>query len=319
MPVPQVMAIVLNWNLLDDTCRCVSSLRQSDYPNLTLAVVDNGSDPDLYSQLRSRLTEDVALLRSEMNLGFAEGNNLGLRYALEHGADYVLVINNDTVVAPDMVRRLVAVAEAQPDAGLLGPVIYYLQPPDQVWFAGYRFSHGIYVLRRGFHLTSPIQPTEDVDFVSGCGMLIRRSVLEQVGMFPNEYFMYYEDVDLCFRVKAAGMKIVCVPDAHMWHAVSTSSGGPDSPIKQYYQVKSSLIFYRKHFRGLKLWLNVALRFGHAVFTLSKAIVRGQLRWDAVKMFLVGTQEGWRQPVHPLPTEARPISPIVERSLPDQRN
>ena len=137
MPVPQVMAIVLNWNLLDDTCRCVSSLRQSDYPNLTLAVVDNGSDPDLYSQLRSRLTEDVALLRSELNLGFAEGNNLGLRYALEHGADYVLVINNDTVVAPDMVRRLVAVAEAQPDAGLLGPVIYYLQPPDQVWFAGY--------------------------------------------------------------------------------------------------------------------------------------------------------------------------------------
>jgi GT2 family glycosyltransferase len=319
MSVPQVMVIVLNWNLLDDTCRCVSSLRQSDYPNLTLVVVDNGSDPNLYSELRSRLSDDVKLLRSEMNLGFAEGNNLGLRYALEQSADYVLVINNDTVVAPDMVRRLVAVAEAQPDAGLLGPVIYYLQAPEQVWFAGYRFSHGIYILRRGLHLTSPIQPTQDVDFVSGCGMLIRRSVLEQVGMFSNEYFMYYEDVDLCFRVKAAGMRIVCVTDAHMWHAVSTSSGGPDSPIKQYYQVKSSLIFYRKHFRGLKLWLNIALRFGHAAFTLFKAIVRRQLKWDAVKMFLLGTQEGWRLPVHPLLSETKPISPVVEHPLSDRQN
>jgi GT2 family glycosyltransferase len=298
MKAPQVIAVVLNWNLPKDTQRCVLSLCNSDYPNLRVLVVDNGSDADLYAELRAALPADVEFVRSEMNLGFAGGNNLGFHYALEHGADYVLVVNNDTVVDPRMVSQLVAAAAAQPDVGLVGPVIYYLQPPDRIWFAGYRFSHGIYVLRRGLHLAPPVQPVEDVDFVSGCGVLIRRSVLEKVGLFSDEYFMYYEDLDLCFRVKAAGMRIVCVTDARMWHAVSTSTGGVDSPLKQYYQVKSSLIFYRRHTRGIMYLINVVLRFGHAGWVTLGAVLRGQLRGEAIVYYLKGAREAITQTAAP---------------------
>jgi GT2 family glycosyltransferase len=293
MPIPKVMALVLNWNLPDDTRRCVQSLERSDYPNLDVVVIDNGSRPDLYAQMRAELP-DTDIVRSEVNLGFAEGNNFGFRRALTRGSDYVLVLNNDTVVEPHMVSRLVEVAEAHPDSGLIGPIIYYLAWPGEVWFAGYRFLHGIYILRRGLHLKPPIRPVEEVDFVSGCGVLIRRSVLEKVGFFSNEYFMYYEDLDLCFRVKAEGMRILCVTDARMWHAVSSSTGGPDSPMKQYHQVKSSLIFYRKHSRGAKRVLNISLRLGHAAFTLFRAIVRGTLKPAAIWMFLKGLRDGWWQ-------------------------
>lgn len=295
MQTPKVIAIVLNWNRPDDTRRCVLSLRRSDYANMGVIVVDNGSESDLYARMRAELP-DVEFLRSEVNLGFAGGNNLGLRYALAHDADYALVINNDTVVDPTMLSQLVAAAEAHPNAGLVGPIIYFLDCPNAVWFAGYRFTHGIYLLRRGLHLSPPIQPVEQVDFVSACGMLIRRAVLEQVGLFCDEYFMYYEDLDLCFRVKSAGMSIICVTGARMWHAISASSGGADSPIKQYYQVRSSLIFYRKYSHGLKFWLNVSLRLAHAFATLVSAVIRGQLRVGSIGMFVRGIIGGWRQPL-----------------------
>lgn len=324
MPAPRVVALVLNWNLPDDTLRCVQSLRRSDYPNLHIVVVDNGSRPEVFARIRSELP-DIDVIRSEVNLGFAEGNNLGLRHALGCGADYVLVINNDTIVDPHMIARLVGVAEQHPDAGLIGPVIYYLDRPQEVWFAGYRFAHGIYMLRRGLHLEPPIRPVEEVDFVSGCGVLIRPSLLKTVGLFSNEYFMYYEDLDLCFRAKTAGWRILCVTDATMWHAVSSSTGGPDSPAKQYYQVRSSLVFYRKHSRGVKRLLNVLLRLGHALYSLSSAVLRGRLKLDAVAMFIKGLLDGWRQPTRStpapqldplavIPVDACPICGAPEREV-----
>lgn len=309
MALPKVAALVLNWNLVEDTLRCVQSLLQSTYANLDVVVVDNGSKLALYEDLKSRLPANVQLLRSEENLGFAAGNNLGLRHSLAQSADYALVINNDTTVEPTMISQLVAAAQANPDAGLVGPIIYYMSAPEQVWFAGYRFSHEIYILRRGLRLSPPLKPTEEVDFISGCSMLMSRALLEKVGVFATDYFMYYEDLDLCFRAKAAGFKILCVTGARMWHAVSTSTGGVDSPLKQYYQVKSSLIFYRKHSRGLKRALNVTLRMGHAGVTLASAVLRGRLRPGAVGMFLRGFQEGWQAQAATPKAERVQTSPV----------
>lgn len=289
---PKVLTIVLNWNLPDDTCRCVESLKASDYPNLEILVIDNGSRLAAFQQLQDCMPKE-RIIRSESNLGFAGGNNLGLQLAVKQNADYAFVLNNDTIVDPHMISKLIHAAEANPAAGLLGPVIYYLDQPEQVWFAGYRFLHGIYLLRRGLHLKTPLQPIEEVDFVSGCGILIRRSILEVIGLFSEDYFMYYEDLDLCFRVKEAGLKILCVTDARMWHAVSASTGGADSPQKQYYQVKSSLLFYQRHSRGAKRLLNIALRLTHAGFTLISAVVRGRLKLAAISMFVRGLRDGLR--------------------------
>lgn len=289
---PAVWAVILNWNLADDTNTCVESLARSAYGNLTILVVDNGSRPEELARLRS-VEQGALLLRSEQNLGFAGGCNLGIEHALLHGADYVLLLNNDTTVAPDMLARLVAAQEADPALGVVGPLIYYADPADEVWFSGERFWRQLYVVRRGLHLRDITQPLEDVDFVSGCGMLVPRRVWEQVGVFAPEYFMYYEDLDFCVRVAQSGYRIACVPQAKMWHAVSASSGGKDSPLKQRLQVQSSLLFFRRHTRGLWFWLNIAIRLAHAAYTLLKHVFRGTLQLAAVREWLAGVVTGTR--------------------------
>jgi GT2 family glycosyltransferase len=287
---PVVWVVVLNWNRPEDTRLCVESLQAGDYAELRILVVDNGSDVDKYEELCAAVS-GVEIVRSEDNLGFAAGNNIGIRHALDRDADYVLLVNNDTVVAPDMIGMLVEVMERDPTFGVAGPIIYYMDQPQEVWFAGYRIKGELYVLRRGLRLEPPLQPVEDVDFVSGCGMLLRREMVERVGVFSSEYFMYYEDLDLCLRAKRAGWRIACVTGASMWHKVSASSGGSESPMKQYHQVRSSLIFYRRYTRGLMFFVNMSLRLAHAVYSLARYVVRGTLNPALLKHYLRGVKEG----------------------------
>ena len=290
---PLIYAVVLNWNRAEDTRACLASLASADYPALKTLVVDNGSDREQAQALEAEeFNAEVRWL--DRNYGYAKGNNRGIQYALEHGADFVLLLNNDTTVDPHMVSELVRAAGQGDSIGLVGPVIYYTDYPDRVWFAGMRFRHGLYVVRRGLHLKPPLAPTEEVDFISGCGMLIRRSVLERIGLFSTDYFMYYEDLDLCVRAQRAGFKLACATRACMWHAVSASTGGADSPLKQYYQVKSSLVFYRRHTRGIMYLINVVLRFGHAGWVTLGAVLRGRLRREAIVYYLKGVREAIAQ-------------------------
>ena len=292
---PKVLVVVVNWNDPDSTRRCIQSLVQSDYSNMRVLVVDNGSNPELYARLQAD-QPGMEILRSEVNLGFPGGANVGLRYVLTQEADYALVLNNDTIIDPKMVSQLVQAAEANPNAGLVGPVIYYLDHPDKVWFSGERFPFGLYLFRRSLRLAPSSKAVEQVDFISGCAVLIPRPVLENIGLFPSEYFMYYDDIDLSVRVKSAGKSLLCVTGARMWHAVSISYGGPDSPVKQYFQAKSSFIFYRKYSKGLRLWINILLHFVHASLTVLKALFLGKLKVRSIGMFLKGMLEGWRQPL-----------------------
>jgi len=288
--LPLVGAVVLNWNRPEDTRLCVESLKASSYPMLKIVVVDNGSDVVQYKRLTQILT-DVEIIRSEVNLGFGKGNNIGIRHVLQQGAAYVLLVNNDAVVDPQMVGMLVNAMESDPLIGAAGPIIYYLSEPEKVWFAGYRFRGNLYVLRRGLHLKPPLKSIEYVDFISGCGMLLRKETIEQVGEFSPEYFMYYEDLDLCVRIRKAGWKIACVTGAKMWHAVSASVGGIESPIKQYYQVRSSLIFYRRHTNGFVFFVNICLRIIHAVYSSIRYLLTKGLNSDLVKYYLRGIKEG----------------------------
>ena len=286
--LPRVWIVVLNWNRPQDTVQCVASLQQLDYPNFRVLVVDNGSTDESVNVFQG--LPDIDLLVNDGNLGFAAGNNRGIEYALGRGADYVLLMNNDTTVSPSMLSVLVEAAETDRHIAMAGPIIYYSERPEEVWFAGMRFRHGIYVLRRGLHLAPPLEPIEEVDFVSGCGMLVRREMWQHVGLFDPRFFMYYEDLDLCIRAKKAGYRIVCATKAHMWHALSASTGGADSPIKQYYQVKSTLLFCEKHTHGLRRVLHVAIRLAHAGFMATRHMLKGQLRWQAVRLYVKGIAE-----------------------------
>jgi len=285
---PVVWIVVLNWNRPQDTIECVSSLRQLEYPNFRVLVVDNGSTDESVEEFQK--LPDINLLVNEQNLGFAAGNNRGIEYALEHGADYTLLLNNDTIVSPSLLSVMVEVAEADENIGIVGPFIYYAEEPSKVWFAGMRFRFGLYVVRRGLHLDPPLAPVEEVDFTSGCGMLVRRQTWEHVGLFDPRFFMYYEDLDLCIRASQAGYRIVTATDARMWHALSASTGGADSPLKQYYQVKSTFIFCEKHTRGLKRLMTVGIRLGHAGFISIRQVLRGQLRLEAIRLYLKGVAE-----------------------------
>jgi hypothetical protein len=285
---PVVWIVVLNWNRPDETVQCIKSLYQLDYPNYHILVVDNGSTDNSVEVIRN--LPGIELLVNERNLGFGAGNNRGIQYALERGAEYVLLLNNDTTVAPSMLSELIMVAEADPYIGIVGPLIYYADRPREVWFAGMRFRYGLYMVRKGLSLNLPLAPAEEVDFVSGCGMLVRREVWERVGLFDPRFFMYYEDLDLCVRAKRVGYRIVCATRAHMWHILSASTGDPDSPLKQYYQVKSCLIFCEKHTRYFQRVINISIRLGHATFITVRHLLHGQLRFEAIRWYLKGLAE-----------------------------
>jgi GT2 family glycosyltransferase len=297
---PTVWIVVLNWNRPQDTVQCISSLQQVEYPACRILVIDNGSTDDSVELFRA--LPGIELLVHDRNLGFAAGNNGGIQYALAHGAEYVLLLNNDTTVSPSLISKLVDVAEADRQIGIVGPVIYYADRPEEVWFAGMRFRHSLYVVRRGLHLASSPGSVEDVDFVSGCGMLVRSETWRRVGLFDPRFFMYYEDLDLCIRAKKAGYRVVCATGAEMWHALSASTGGPDSPLKQYYQVKSTFLFCQKHTHGLLRVVNVAIRLGHAAWVLGQQVLRGRLHGQAIRLYLKGIAEamtaGARRPAEP---------------------
>jgi len=287
--LPPVGVVIPVWNAREYTLACLDSLAGLRYPNRMVVVVDNGSE-DGSSEAIAAAHSEVAIIRNEANLGFARACNQGLEQVFAMGAAYALLLNNDTTVDPDMLTRLVAAAQAHPAAGILAPTIYYQERPDLPWFTGMRFSRPIYIVRTDRRHQVQAETPTPVDFVSGCGMLIARRVYEQVGGLDDAYFMYYEDLDYCLRARKAGYEILYVPDAAMWHALSVSSGGKDAPIKQYHQIKSSLIFYRRHTRGLWRWLNLSIRFSHAASVATRHAIRGRLNPEAVRAYLRGIRE-----------------------------
>jgi GT2 family glycosyltransferase len=222
MSAPHVVIVVLNWNGVDDTLECLESLSRLDYPAYEMMVVDNGSTDGSVPAIRERFPA-VTIVENGENMGYAGGNNVGLRHAMAQEADYALLLNNDTVVDPAFLRILVDAAEAEPSAGITGPTVYYHAQPDVIWSAGGGIDWqrgdtrmvGLNERDEGQFGTEP----RPVDFVAGCAMLVRRAVLEQAGLLDERFFVYYEESEWCVRAARAGFRIVYVPAAHIWHKI----------------------------------------------------------------------------------------------------
>lgn len=242
---PYVAIIIVNWNGKADTLECLASLRQDCYPNKQIIVVDNGSADDSVPAIRAAHPE-VTILETGANLGFTGGNNAGIEYALQQGADYLYLLNNDTTVEPDALQALVEAAEADASYGLLTPVIRYYDQPEEAWFAGSRMD-----LARGLAVhdnsripekrESPIQ----IPWASGCAMLLRAALIRQIGGLDERYFLNWEDVDLSLRVRALGSNIGLVPAARIYHKVSRSFGA-SSGVGHYYYVRNNLLLVLLH-------------------------------------------------------------------------
>jgi GT2 family glycosyltransferase len=240
---PHVAIIVLSWNGRDDTIACLESLERSTWPNASSNVVDNASTDGTGAAVRRRFP-DVRLIETRANLGFAEGNNVGLRAALAHDADYVLLLNNDTIVDPGMLDALVAEAERRPYAGALCPLIYYLDRPDRIWYAGARFDarrgHNGRHTGYGERDFGQYDTVREIGRGTGAAMLVRRAALEAVGFLDGDLFLQVEDVEWSLRMRRAGWRIFFVPAGKVWHRVSVKTGGEQSPMVAYYEIRNTL-------------------------------------------------------------------------------
>jgi GT2 family glycosyltransferase len=238
----RVAVVVLSWNGREDTLACLASLAGVDYPELTTIVVDNGSTDRTGEAVRA-LHPKVDIVRTEENLGFAEGNNVGIRRALELGADHVLVLNNDVEVDPGFVTALVEEAKRRPEAGALCSKILYMDPHDLIWFAGATFDprSGYNGRQVGYRERDDgrFEAVTETDRACGAAMLVPRHVLEEVGLFDPDLFFYSEDVDWSLRARDAGYRHYVVPASKLWHKVSVTSGGENSPTTLYYGVRNT--------------------------------------------------------------------------------
>ncbi len=245
---PKVSIILLNCNGKEFTIDCLKSLQKINYKNYEVIVVDNGSD-DGFVSIAKKQFPYVKLIESKKNLGFAQGNNVGAELALKNGSDYVLLLNNDTVVDRNFLKELVNTAESDKTTGITGPKMYYFDSPKKIWFAGGKLD-----IKRGLfdHIgykeldSDRFSKQKEVDYMTGCTMLIKKEVIKNLGLFDPVYFAYVEDIDFCLRTRKAGYNIMFVPEAKIWHKVSSYSGGESSPFKTYFKNRNILIFMRKH-------------------------------------------------------------------------
>lgn len=248
-PHPRVVCIVLvNWNGWRDTAACLESCARLSYECHVVIVVDNGSTDDSVVQLRQHYP-DLHLIETGANLGFAAANNVGMHTALAMGADYVWLLNNDTVVDPDALSALMDVMREDPSVGIAGSKIYYLDRPDTLWFAGGRLSLlSGWPLHRGTDEVDKgqFEETVDVDFATGCSLLARAAAVASLGPMVENYFLYWEDVDWCGRARHGGWRVVYVPESRIWHKVGGSAASRNQRLQWRYQGRNRLLFYWRH-------------------------------------------------------------------------
>lgn len=244
----KVSIILLNWNGYNDTFECLNSLQKVENKNIEIILVDNGSDNDDYLKFED-IYPDIKVIRSKTNLGFSGGNNLGIKYALDQGADFILLLNNDTVVESDFITNLLLVFEREKNVGIVAPQINYFDEPQKIW------SEGGYVSKlraSGFAYSDKFEDISNTDyeqkqFVSGCCMLIKREVFNKVGAFDNEFFLYLEDVDLCVRTIKSGYNIFVSHKSKIYHKVSNSTIKNYTALPLYYVTRNRLYFIKKNY------------------------------------------------------------------------
>ncbi len=260
MDSPRVLIIVLNWNGGDDTLACLASLAQLDYPAVAVLVVDNGSTDASVAAIRAAHPW-VRLIETGTNLGYAGGNNVGLRDALGQGFDYALLLNNDTEVAPDFLTQLVAVCEQDATVGAAGPKIYLHDRLTTLWSAGgvIGWRDGGRTMMRGLNQPDMGQfdVLQEIDYAPGCAVLVRRQALLDAGLLDERFGMYYEETEWCVRIRRAGWRIVYVPTSRVWHKVRLDRQDW-SPAITYYMARNRLLFLRLTRASFTTWLQAAV-------------------------------------------------------------
>ncbi len=258
----RIFIVVLNWNGVQDTCACLDSIASLTYPNFNVVTVDNGSSDNSLALLRAyQAPYPMTLLETGCNLGYAGGNNVGIRHAIQQGADYILVLNNDTKVSPDLIEQLVAAALRNPDAGALGARLLCMDRPTTVDFDGAYWNNSklafIYP-GEGSEESLLLMEEKETDYICGAALFIRTEVAQHIGLFDEQYFLTWEESDWCFRARRAGYKCRMAPSAKVWHALAASFSGENSPLRIYFSIRNRLYWAERNLGGLS-YLRMLMR------------------------------------------------------------
>ena len=329
-----VAIVILNWNGWEDTIECLESLYHIDYSNYRIVLVDNNSSNESllkiknyfdgkikvksnffeynennkpiqikeYSKEESESTtnkkdltgNNLILIKNDKNYGFAEGNNIGIRYALQIlNSDYVLLLNNDTIVDKDFLGEMVDLGEVDENIGIVGPKIYYYDDPGTIWCIGGKID---WKLARGLHVgTNEVDrgqynKTEEFDYVSGSAFLVKREVIDKVGLMDKKFFLYFEESDLALRAFQNGYKSVYAPEAKIWHKVSKSGGGLSKPIGLYYITRNRWLFMKKWAKKSDyIFFVIYQAVGAIVLPIILSIY--YMNWGLFKAYYAGLNDG----------------------------
>ncbi len=277
MPQPLVISVILNTNRRDDTLACLDSLAANSYANHRALVLDNASTDGSAAAIRAAYP-DVQVISLADNRGYAGNNNVGIQAALEQGADWVFVLNEDTVLAPDCIEQLVAAGEADPRTGVVGPLVYHFDEPAVIQSAGGRLGRAWNAWHIGQNEPdrgqfSTVRP---VDWIHGCAIMVRRAVIEQVGALDERFFYYWEETEWCLRAGRSGWRILHAPAAKLWHKGVQRDYRP-GPNVTYYSTRNRLLMLAKHHASPVQW---AAAWGELLRTVTSWTIKP--RWRAMR-------------------------------------
>jgi GT2 family glycosyltransferase len=244
--LPKVTVVILNTNRREDTLQCLESLSVSTYPNLSIMVLDNASTDGSVESIEVLYPETQVVALTE-NKGYAGNNNVGVELAIQHGADWIYVLNEDTLQAPDCIGRLVEAGQSDSRVGIVGPMVYHHDEPDVIQSAG-GIMDGLW---RSWHAgqnqkdQGQFPEVRPVQWVSGCALMIRRETVQQVGVIDERFFYYQEEIEWCLRSRQAGWKILHVPKAKLWHKGVQREYNPPANVT-YYKIRNGFLLAKKH-------------------------------------------------------------------------
>ncbi|MBI2939038.1 MAG: glycosyltransferase family 2 protein [Chloroflexi bacterium] len=278
--------VVLSYNNSADTAASLRSLLSQRYSHQSVMLLDNGSTDGSVAELRAQFP-GLTIRSVSPNRGFAGGANAGIQASLQDRPDYVLLVSNDTVADEEMVAELVSAGERYPEVGLVAPAIYYHDAPHRLWSAGAR-SRQVVPFPRDLRAKDLRGDVELVDFVTGCAVLLRPQLVERVGLFDERYRQYYEDNDLCQRVRAAGIGIACATRARLLHKVGLTLRRKPARLR-YLQTVGRIRYYGEHVHGWQRALVAVWLVWQVVRSTLVALRRGE--WSSVAALAEGLRDG----------------------------